>query len=154
MTRLQRYRSSIAWLLLILLVQTIGCTSFVPLTENPLPRNDATIDSRVRVHARDQAQYVFPANQCTIRYGADSTVALVRGWGDKYTSFGLVDQGFFELKGFQIKDVEIEKVRTSSVVLLAGAVVGLSVLTILGVKVVGGDGSSGRGRTDGPAEGN
>jgi hypothetical protein len=154
MKRERRCRTIVAWLLLLLMVQTIGCSSFVPLAENPPPRSDAAIDSRVRVLARDQSQYVFPANQCTIRYAADSTVAVVRGWGDKYTSFGLVDQGFFELKGFQIKDVEIEKVRTSSVVLLAGAVVGLSVLTILGVKVVTGDGSSGRGRTDGPAEGN
>jgi len=140
-------------LLALLVIQTIGCSAFVPLVENASAENGAKIDARLRVHTKDEATYVFPANQYTVRYNADSTIARVRGWGDKYTSFGLVDRGQFELTSLQIKNVEIETLSTGRVALIAGAVVGLSVLTFLRVKAVGGDATSG-GRVEGPAAGN
>ncbi len=141
-------------LLMLLVMQTFGCNTFVPLADNMPPDKDAKIDARLRVHTRDEALYVFPANQFTVRYNADSTIARVRGWGDKYTSFGLVDRGEFELTSLQIKNVEIEKLSTGRVALIAGAVVGLSVLTFFGVRAVGGDAGSGGGRVEGPAAGN
>lgn len=147
-------RSIALGLLMLLVVQLFGCNTFVPLVENVPAEKDAKIDARLRVQTRDEALYVFPANQYTVRYNADSTIARVRGWGDKYTSFGLVDRGQFELTSLQIKSVEIEKLSTGRVALIAGAVVGLSVLTFLGVKSVGGDASSGGGRVEGPAAGN
>ena len=155
MDAVRRHVKSIALgLLALLAVQTIGCNTFVPLAQNLPSEQDAKPDARLRVHTRDDAVYVFPANQYTVRYNADSTIARVRGWGDKYTSFGLVDRGDFELTSLQIKDVEIERISTGRVALIAGAVVGLSVLTFLGVKSVGGDASSGAGRVEGPAAGN
>jgi hypothetical protein len=155
MDAVRRHIQSIALgLLSLLVVQTIGCNTFVPLSETLPADKDAKIDARLRVHTRDEALYVFPANQYTVRYNADSTIARVRGWGDKYTSFGLVDRGEFELTSLQIKSVEIEKLSTGRLALIAGAVVGFSVLTFLGVKAVGGDAGSGGGRVEGPAAGN
>jgi len=155
MDAVRRHIQSIALgLLSLLVVQTIGCNTFVPLSETLPADKDAKIDARLRVHTRDEALYVFPANQYTVRYNADSTIARVRGRGDKYTSFGLVDRGEFELTSLQIKSVEIEKLSTGRLALIAGAVVGFSVLTFLGVKAVGGDAGSGGGRVEGPAAGN
>jgi hypothetical protein len=155
MDAVRRHIKSIALgLLSLLVVQTIGCNTFVPLSETLPADKDAKIDARLRVHTRDEALYVFPANQYTVRYNADSTIARVRGWGDKYTSFGLVDRGESELTSLQIKSVEIEKLSTGRLALIAGAVVGFSVLTFLGVKAVGGDAGSGGGRVEGPAAGN
>src|SRR3989339_2062445 len=92
MVSVRRNTKSIALgLLMLLVVQTIGCNTFVPLSENLSAGKDAKIDARLRVHTRDEATYVFPANEYIVRYNADSTIARVRGWGDKYTSFGLVD---------------------------------------------------------------
>ena len=155
MESVRRNTKSIALgLLMLLVVQTIGCNTFVPLSENLPAGRDAKIDARLRVHTRDEATYVFPANEYIVRYNADSTIARVRGWGDKYTSFGLVDRGEFELTSLQIRDVQIERLSSGRVALIAGAVVGLSVLTFLGVKAVGGDAGSGGGRVEGPAAGN
>lgn len=155
MENMRRNSKSIALgLLMLLVMQTFGCSTFVPLVENVPPEKDTKIDARLRVHTRDEALYVFPAKQFTVRYNADSTIAHVRGWGDKYTSFGLVDRGEFELTSLQIKNVEIERLSTGRVALIAGAVVGISVLAFLGVKAVGGDAGSGGGRVEGPAGGN
>lgn len=155
MNTVRRHIKSIALgLLSLLVVQTIGCNTFVPLAENLPPAQDAKLEARLRVHTRDDAVYVFPANQYTVRYNADSTIVRVRGWGDKYTSFGLVDRADFELTSLQIKSVEVEKLSSGRVALIAGAVVGISVLAFLGVRSVGGDASSGAGRVEGPAAGN
>jgi hypothetical protein len=140
--------------LVLLLLQIMGCASFAPLEENQSAGDQANFDARVRVQTRDNLRYIFPSGQCTLKYGQDSTLVAVKGWGDKYSAFGLIDRGYFELTRDQIKEVEIDKLGANQIALIAGAVVGLSVLTYFGVKAVGGDAGSGGGRVEGPAQGN
>jgi hypothetical protein len=137
----------------LLLLQLLGCTSFVPLADSSLSGQQPMRDARVRVQTRDDYTYIFPSGQHTLKYGVDSAISLVKGWGDKYSSLGLIDKGYFEIPRDQIKIMEIEKVTASQLMLIGGAVVGLTVLAYVGVKVVGGD-ASGGGREVGPAQGN
>jgi hypothetical protein len=140
-------------LLILLLLQVWGCTSFAPLAESSPSGNQRYRESRVRVQTRDDCTYIFPGGQHTLKYGPDSTISIVKGWGDKYSSLGLIDKGYFEIPRDQIKVVEIEKVTASQLMLIGGAVVGLSVLAYIGVKAAGGD-ASGGGRDVGAAQGN
>lgn len=140
-------------LLILLLLQVWGCTSFVPLADSSSSGQQPMRDARVRVQARDGYTYIFPSGQHTLKYAADSTISLVKGWGDKFSSFGLIDKGYFEIPREQIKVMEIEKVSASQLMLIGGAVVGLTVLAYVGVKAVGGD-ASGGSRDVGPAQGN
>ena len=137
-----------------MLISIVGCASFVPLDEDSSSSQRYNPESRVRVQTRDDCAYVFPGGQHTLRYGPDSAIIAVKGWGDKYNSFGLVDKGYFEIWRDQIRQVEIETVGTSQIALIGGAVVGLTVLAYVGVKKIGGDAGSGRGKGEGPAEGN
>jgi hypothetical protein len=139
-------------LLILLLLQVGGCTSFTPLTETSSNEQPAR-ESRLRVQTHDDYAYIFPSQQYTFKYGADSTVRLIKGWGDKYSTLGLIDKGYFEIRKDQIKRLEIEKVTLSQLMLIGGAVVGLTVLAYVGVKSVGGD-ASGGGKDVGPAQGN
>ncbi|MBM4160354.1 MAG: hypothetical protein FJ217_04550 [Ignavibacteria bacterium] len=141
-------------LLVLLLVQIVGCASFVPLEENEQSGQISGLEARLRVLTRDQLTYVFPSQQYTLVYGENSTISEVKGWGDKYSSFGLIDKGYFEITRDQIRMVEIEKVKAGHIALIAGAVVGLSVLAYVGVKAVEGDAGSGRGKAEGPPQGN
>jgi hypothetical protein len=150
----RRHIKAIGYLLLTLLsLQLWGCTSFAPLTESDSAGERTPRESRLRVQTRDDHTYIFPSHLYTLKYGADSTISLIKGWGDKYSSLGLIDKGYFEIPKDQIKLVEIEKVTLSQLMLIGGAVVGLSVLAYVGVKVVGGD-ASGGGKDIGPAPGN
>ena len=139
--------------LILLLLQLWGCTSFVPLADSSSSGQQPMRDSRVRVQTRGDYTYIFPGGQHTLKYRADSTISLVKGWGDKYGSLGLIDKGYFEIPRDQIKVMEIEKVTASQLMLIGGAVVGLTVLAYFGVKAVGGD-ASGGGKDVGPAQGN
>jgi hypothetical protein len=155
MKHIRQYKRLIGQLLLFLmLVSTVGCASFVPLDENGTTSQRYDRESRVRVQTRDDCAYVFPGGQHTLRYGADSAIVSIKGWGDKYNSLGLIDKGYFELRRDQIRQVEIEAVKTSQLALIGGAVVGFTVLAYVGVKNIGGDNSSGRGKGESPAEGN
>jgi hypothetical protein len=139
--------------LALLMLQVWGCTSFALLSESSSSGEESMRESRLRVQTRDDHTYVFPSHQYTIKHGADSTISLIRGWGDKYSSLGLIDKGYFEISKDKIKIVEIEKVTIGQLMLIGGAVVGLSVLAYVGVRAVGGD-ASGGGKDVGPAQGN
>jgi hypothetical protein len=140
-------------LLILLSLQVCGCTSFAPLTESSSAGDQSGRESRLRVQTYDDHTYIFPSHQYTIKYGTDSTVSLIKGWGDKYNALGLIDKGYFEIRKDQIKLLEVEKVTLSQLMLIGGAVVGLTVLAYVGVRAVGGD-ASGGGRDVGAAQGN
>jgi hypothetical protein len=154
METVRRHIKPIGHLLLtLLLLQLWGCTSFVSLSDSSLSGQQPMRDARVRVQTRDECMYIFPSGQHTLKYGPDSTISLVKGWGDKYSTLGLIDKGYYEIPRDQIKIVEVEKLTASQLMLIGGAVVGLTVLAYIGVKAAGGD-ASGGGKDVGPAQGN
>lgn len=137
-----------------MLLQAMGCSSFRPLgpddPENPFPSGD----TRLQVSLASGYRFEFAAHQYALHLGPDSTVTRVTGWGDEYGPYGLIDRGYYDIPIDERTTIEVERVNTAATIAFAGALVGLGVVTFVGIKSFTSQSSTKSGDRPSPPTGN